>query len=244
MIANLRKWLMKHPVVSQSLKKYADMVIADLPDLVNLLLKSKIPDIGNLPATLLNGKTFSFDLGELQIPGVPVKVPATLNLTVIDANITGLDSVDVFLPPQFVCELPIARRPLVCNGHVWDYSNQIVRTGLGFKSLGINILSSIVIIHDTKNGKGAKTTPDDLVLGLTIDTPRWDVDTTVGIESIDMLKVGSLVTTNVTLLQDCAIGQLRKVRSTHSLPHTTHTPSTHSLPHTHNTHSLAPYSLL
>jgi hypothetical protein len=157
-------------------------------------------------------------------------VPATLNLTVLDANITGLNTVNVFLPPEFVCELPIAKRPVVCNGHTWDGDHQIVRTGLGFRSLGINVLGSIVIIHDTKNGKGARTTPDDLVLGITIDGPRWNVDTTVGIESIDMLQVGQLLTTNTTLLQDCAIGQLRKVqcKPTHTCMHTPLHP-THSV---------------
>jgi hypothetical protein len=67
MVAYLREWLDKHPVVAQSLKKYLAIALADLPYLVNLLLESEIPNIGNLPATALNGKTFSFDLGELKV---------------------------------------------------------------------------------------------------------------------------------------------------------------------------------
>jgi hypothetical protein len=116
----------------------------------------------------LAGKNITLDLGKF----VP-KLPVTVRITLMDANITGLLDIGEVLPLQPLCS--IEPTPAICA--VGD-QNQTLRTALGLHTLGVDVLVSVEIIDDST---GDTKSYETIHAAIEIDKPTLNLDTTLGV---------------------------------------------------------------
>jgi hypothetical protein len=179
------------------LRKELSVALAKLADLI--LPTGKFGHFNNIPIKALEGKNITIDLAKF-LPALP----ATVRLTLQEANITGLLDIGEVLPLVPLCD--VEPMPAVCG--VEGGQNQTLRTSIGLKALSVTLVATIEILDDLTG----KTLSDETVTAVvTIDKPTINLDTTIQVEHeyFGNLKLGQLL--NLTEIKHCIIGSIQKL---------------------------------